>query len=184
MKTAFLLHGTGGGSKDYFWFADTKKYLEQHGYEVWWPQLPNTDHPEFEETLNFVEDNMPAFDEQTIVVGHSSACPLILSWLQYVKVPIKQAVLVAGYYQPVDDQSTSLLQKEEFDWDAIKSAVGEIVMLNSDNDPWGCDDKQARPTAEKLSAKFILMKGQGHMGSGTFNQPYREFAELKKLLKI
>src|SRR3989344_819661 len=178
MKTAFLLHGTGGSSKDYFWFADTKKFLQKLGYEVWWPQLPHTDSPNFQETLEFVEDNMPASDAQTIVIAHSSACPLILSWLQYVKMSIKQAILVAGYYEPMPDGASSLLQKEEFDWTAIKLACKEIIMINSDNDPWGCDDKQARPTAKKLYAQFILASGQGHMGSGAFKQPYRKFTLL------
>lgn len=184
MKSAFLLHGTGGNDEDYFWFGDTKKYLEQHGYNVWWPQLPNTDAPEFLETRNFIENNMPIFNKHTIMIGHSSSCPMILTLLQYFRVKIKQAILVAGYYQPIKDQATSLLQDEEFDWGAIQQKAAEIVMFNSDNDPWGCDDKQARPAAQKLNAKFFLMKGQGHMGSLKFNQPYREFPELKEILNV
>src|SRR5437762_8534810 len=123
MKTAVLLHGTGGSDKDYFWFADTAKFLEEHGYKIWWPLLPNTDQPVFEETLNFVEQIMPPLDKETIFIGHSSACPLILSMLQDVKVKIKQVVLVAGYYESVDDQATSLLQKDEFNWSAIRAAA-------------------------------------------------------------
>jgi uncharacterized protein len=184
VKTAFLLHGTGGNDKDYFWFGDIKAYLERQGYSTWWPQLPNTDSPDFEETLNFIEQNIPLFGEQTIVIGHSSSCPLILSWLQHIRTPIKQVILVAGYYEPMEGDATSLLQKEEFNWAAIKSAAKEIIIINSDNDPWGCDDKQARPTAEKLGAKFILSKGEGHMGSGTYNQPYKEFPLLKELITL
>jgi hypothetical protein len=185
VKTAWLLHGTGGSNTDYFWFADTKKYLESKGYTVWWPLLPNTDKPELEESRNYIEDNMPPFDEETIVIGHSSACPLLLTLMQYVQVPIKQLILVSGFYQSIDDEGFSelMLQKEEYDWQAIKQAAKEIVLINSDNDPWGCNDKQARPVAEKLGAEFILASGQGHMGSGSFNQPYREFALLKELLK-
>lgn len=184
MKTAILFHGTGGSDKDYFWYADIKKYLEEHGYTVWWPLLPNTDNPKFEETLNFVEQNLPAIDEETIFIGHSSGCPLILTLLQYVKVQTKQAILVSGYYQPIKDQNTSLLQKEEYDLAAIKKACKEIIIINSDNDPWGCNDKQARSAAEKLGAKFILAKGEGHMGSGTFNQPYREHELVKSLIVV
>ncbi|HVV66583.1 MAG TPA: alpha/beta hydrolase [Candidatus Saccharimonadales bacterium] len=186
MKQAILLHGTGGSDTDYFWFADTKKYLEGHGYSVWWPLLPNTDKPELEETLNFVEDGCLAIDEESIIIAHSSACPLILTFLQYLKVPVKQVILVSGFYQPIDDEGFSelMLQREPYDYHAIKKAAKEIILINSDNDPWGCDDKQARPVAEKLGAKFILAKGQGHMGSGSFNQPYREFPMLKELLAV
>lgn len=186
MKTAWLLHGTGGSDKDYFWFADTKKYLQFKGYEVWWPRLPHTERPELEESRNYIEDNVPLFDDETIIIGHSSACPLILTFMQYVRVPIKQLILVAGFYQSIDDEGFSelMLQDEEYDWQAIKQAAKEIVLVNSDNDPWGCNDKQARPIAEKLGAKFILAESQGHMGSGYFNQPYREFPLLKELLAV
>lgn len=97
MKQAILLHGTGGSDIDYFWFADTKKHLEADGYKVWWPQLPNTHRPELQETLNFVLDSTPALDEQSIVIGHSSACPLILSLLERVDAPIARAMLVSGF---------------------------------------------------------------------------------------
>lgn len=186
MKTALLLHGTGGSNVDYFWFQYTKDYLESKGYVVWWPLLPHTDKPNLEETRNYIEDNMPLFNEDTLIIGHSSACPVVLHLLQFVRVSVKQVILVAGFYQSIDDEGFSelMLQNDDYDWGAIKQAAREIVMINSDNDPWGCDDKQARPIAEKLGAKFILAKDQGHMGSGSFNQPYREFPLLKELLSV
>jgi predicted alpha/beta hydrolase family esterase len=185
MKTAWLLHGTGGSDNDYFWFEDTKVFLESKGYSVWWPLLPNTEKPNLENTRNYIEENMPVIDKETIIIGHSSACPVILTFLQNVKVHVKQAVLVAGFYKSIDDEGFSelMLQNEEYDWQAIKQGASEIILINSDNDPWGCDDKQARPVAEKLGAKFILAEDQGHMGSGTFEQPYKEFKLLKDLLK-
>lgn len=184
MKQAVLLHGTDGSDTDYFWFGDTKKYLDTHGYRIWWPLLPHTERPQLEENLDFLENNMPLLDEESIVIAHSSACPLVMTHLQCRKNPLKQVILVSGFYKPIDDEGFSelMLQNEEYDWSAIKSSAKEIIFINSDNDPWGCDDKQARPVAEKLGAKFVLAEGQGHMGSGSFNQPYREFPLLKELL--
>lgn len=189
MKQAVLLHGTGGSDKDYFWFLDTKAYLESKGYEVWWPLLPHTEKPQLEETLGFVEENMPVLDEESILVGHSSACPLILALLEVSMVKVKQVVLVSGFYDEIPNPADEglhllMLPPAGFDYERIASAADEIVFINSDNDPWGCDDKQARPVAEALGAKFILAKGQGHMGSGTFNQPMPEFPLLKELLAI
>ncbi|MDB5164435.1 MAG: putative Alpha/beta fold family hydrolase [Candidatus Saccharibacteria bacterium] len=185
-KEAWLLHGTGGSNTDYFWFEDTKKYLEERGYSIWWPLLPHTDKPNLIETRNFIEADMPSLNAETVIVAHSSACPVVLHLLQYFMIQIKQVVLVSGFYQSIDDEGFSqlMLQDKEYDWDAIKAAAKEIILINSDNDPWGCDDVQARPVAEKLGAKFILAEGQGHMGSGSFNQAYREFPLLKGLLAI
>jgi len=186
MKQAVLLHGTDGSDQNYFWFADTQKYLESNGYKVWWPMLPNTHKPRLEESLEFVELNAPMLDKQSIIIGHSSACPLILSWLENSMVQVKRVVLVSGFYQSIDDEGFSelMLPADGFDYDRILSAADEIVLINSDNDPWGCNDKQARPVAEALGARFVLAEGQGHMGSGGFNQPMPELTILKDLLLL
>jgi len=185
MKTVMLLHGTGGSDEDYFWFADTKHYLESKGYEVWWPLLPHTDKPNLEETRNFIEDNLPAIDENAIIIGHSSACPVIISFLQWLKIEIKQTILVAGFYESLNDDGFSdLMLEKDYNWEAIKRAAGEIVLINSDNDPWGCNDQQARPAAIKLGAILVVATGQGHMGSAAYHQPFQEFTLLKQLLKV
>jgi uncharacterized protein len=184
MKTAWLLHGTGGSDKEYFWFNDLSQYLATQGYQVWWPLLPHTDKPTLEETRNYIEDNMPVIDKDTIIIGHSSACPVILSFLQWVKFELKQAILVSGFYQSLNDDGYSdlMLQKEDYHWKDIKKSVQEIILINSDNDPWGCDDKQARPIAIKLDAPLVVATNQGHMGSGTYEQPYKEFSLIKRLI--
>lgn len=186
MKTAWLLHGTGGSDQDYFWFANTRQFLELHGYAVWWPALPHTEKPNLAETAAYISSNMPQPNKDTIIIGHSSACPVVLHMLQHFSKPIKQVVLVAGFYQPIDDTGFSelMLQSVEYDWSAIRQAAQEIILINSDNDPWGCDDTQARPVAQKLNAQFILAEGQGHMGSGSYNQPYREFPLLKDSIAV
>ena len=185
MKTAFLLHGTGGNSSDYFWFEDTKNFLENLGYKVWWPELPNTKRPTLEESVSFVQQNMPEVDENTLIIGHSSACPLILSLLQRGNFKVNQVILVAGYYNKIEDKVSDLMiEKGSYDWNKIKNSAKEIIVINSDNDPWGCDDKQARPVAKNLGATFIFAKNQGHMGSSSFNQPYREHEIVKNYLKI
>lgn len=187
MKRAALLHGTGGSATDYFWFADTKKYLESHGYEVWWQLLPHTEKPQLTESAAFLQHNLVISpDDHVIIVAHSSGCPLALNYIQQTKAKIKQLVLVAGFYESLNDDGYSglMLPIGGFDWAAIRRSVQRITLINSDNDPWGCTDAQARPAAEKLGAEFVLAKGQGHMGSGTFNQPYREFPMLKELLAV
>lgn len=183
MKTAILLHGTGGSNTNYFWFADTKKYLEQSGYNVWWPMLPNTKKPNLEETSNFLNANLPEISSETIIIAHSSACPLILKMLEEFETPIKQVLLVAGYYVSLGSESNSMLPSNGFNWTKIKPKAKEFIFINSDNDPWKCTDIQAREAAQSLEAPLIVNFGQGHMGSESFNQPYREFPLLKRLVK-
>jgi predicted alpha/beta hydrolase family esterase len=186
MKQAFLLHGTGGNSTDYFWFADTKEFLEAHGYSVWWPLLPRTKKPELQESLDFLLSNMPEItDQETIIIGHSSACPLILSLLEHTDLLVKQVVLVAGFYASLhDDGYSDRMLATEYDWDKIRQSCKEFILINSDNDPWGCTDTAAGLIAEELGALLVRATGQGHMGSGTYSQPYPEHTKLKELLAV
>ena len=182
MKQAILLHGTGGSDNDYFWFSDTKSFLEKNGYDVWWPLLPNTNSPNLQETVEFVEEEMPPIDEESIIICHSSACPLILYMMQFFLISVKQVILVSGYYEKINNESNSMLP-DSFDWSEIKSKSKEFILINSENDPWKCTDEQARIAAKSLESPLIVNFGQGHMGSGSFNQPYREFPLLKRLIK-
>jgi len=189
MKQAILLHGTGGSDSDYFWFGDTKQFLEAHGYNVWWPQLPGTDRPILEESLAFVEEHLPPLDEQSIVIGHSSACPLILWLLENSMLHLKQVVLVSGFYEPIDEAeqggiSHLMLPADGFDFDRIRTAAEAFVLINSDNDPWGCTAERAKSVAEELDARMIIAEGQGHMGSKAFNQPMPELPLVKNELEV
>lgn len=184
MSNAILLHGTGGSDVDYFWFADTKNHLESLGYSVWWPLLPSTDHPELKETRNYIKQNMPTLDEDSIIIGHSSACPVILDVLQENDLTVKQVILVGGFYEEIDDKGTSArMLPASFDWDRLKPKAQEYILINSDNDPWGCNNVQARKASLKLHGTLIVPAGQGHMGSITFNQPMKEFDLLKRLIR-
>jgi hypothetical protein len=45
----------------------------------------------------------------------------------------------------------------------------------------GCDDKQGKIMREKLGGELIVLH-EGHMGSTTYNQPYKEFPLLLDLI--
>jgi predicted alpha/beta hydrolase family esterase len=66
-------------------------------------------------------------------------------------------------------------------WPNIRSHAEQFVFINSDNDPWGCDDKQGKIMREKLGGELIVLH-EGHMGSTTYNQPYKEFPLLLDLI--
>ncbi|MDB5260267.1 MAG: putative Alpha/beta fold family hydrolase [Candidatus Nomurabacteria bacterium] len=179
MKNAIILHGTGTLNTE-FWFPYIKEKLEEKGYEVWLPQLPNEDIPNLEEWLPFVL-NDGKFNEETILIGHSAGSQLILSILEKLNIKIHKAILVSGYAQSLRESASSE-NKPELNWNKIKEHAEEFIFINSDNDPWGCDDTQGKIMQEKLGGELILPKGEGHMGSTTYNQPYKEFPLLAELL--
>lgn len=178
MKNAIIFHGAGD-TPNSFWLPWLKKKLEQRGCAVWSPQLPGTENPQLKEQLAFVLKN-GSFNDETLIIGHSAGCPLILSVLENIKVCIKQAILVSGYCSPLPEGANNILQTT-YDWRKIKANVGEIIFINSDNDPWGCDDRQGKAMFDNLGGTLIIRHGEGHMGSEKFKQPYREFPMLLKL---
>jgi hypothetical protein len=60
--------------------------------------------------------------------------------------------------------------------------VKDIIFINSDNDPWECTDIQGRIMFDHLGGTQIVLHGEGHMGSGTFKQPYKDFPLVAKLI--
>jgi len=176
---AIIFHGTGG-SPDSYWIPYIKQNLEQRGHEVIVPQLPNTDSPNLKDSLKAVAQ-LP-YNENTVLIGHSSGAALILSVLEHIETKVKQAILVAGFFKPLNPPEPELMVQDEYDWERIKSHAERFVFINSDNDPWGCTDQIGKEMQEKLGGELIVPKGEGHMGSTTFNQPYREFPLLLKLI--
>lgn len=172
---AIIFHGTGG-SPDSYWLPYIKQNLEQRGYEVIVPTLPNADRPILKDSLETALQ-LP-YDEKTILIGHSSGAALILSVLENIEVEIKQAILVAGFFEPLNPPESEPIVQETYDWEKIKSHCRKFVFINSDNDPWGCTDKVGKALQEKLGGELVVLTGEGHMGSTTFNQPYKEFPLL------
>lgn len=181
MKNAIILHGTGDRN-DMFWFPYIEQFLREKGYAVWLPQLPNADRPNLADWLPFVLDN-GRFSPETILIGHSAGAQLIPSILEQLEKPIKQAILVSGYATPLRKTAESD-DVGSFEWEKIKNKYQQIIFINSDNDPWGCDDKQGRILLDHLGGILVIPKGEGHIGSQTHNQPYKEFPLLAKLLDI
>lgn len=178
-KNAIIFHGTGT-RPDEFWFPYIKEKLEARGYSVWLPQLPNADKPNVEEWLPFAVEHV-TLTEQTVLIGHSKGSALILHILEKIDFQIKQVILVAGYAEALPRTAKSD-EKDELKWDVIKSHVKDITFINSDNDPWECTDVQGRIMFDHLGGTQIILHGEGHMGSGTFKQPYKEFPLVAKLI--
>lgn len=181
MKNAIILHGTGGTPKSY-WFPNIKQFLEKKGYDVWIPQLPTPNHPDLKIQLPFLLES-DKINGGTILIGHSAGCPLILSILENIDFKINKAILVSGFYTPLDNDPEPIVQ-EKYDWKKIKKNCKEFIFINSDDDPWGCNQKQAQGMFDNLGGTMILRHGEGHMGSDHYNQPYNKFPLLEKIIEL
>lgn len=178
MKNAVIFHGTGCKPED-FWYMWLKNELEQDGYEV---ALPYHEDMNRVPIADFLPKIMAShkMDENTVLIGHSAGVPLILSILENTDQIISKAILVAGFSEALSGEKDVILQ-DNYNWDKIKQHANEFVIINSDNDPWGCDDKQGKKMFENLGGALII-RHDGHFGSTSHNQPYKEFPLLKTLV--
>lgn len=181
MKKAKLFHGTGC-TPDSYWFPYLKRELTNRGFDVKVPQLPEKDTPVLEKWLPVALDQ-GVYDQDTVIVGHSAGSPLLVSILEHVDVQIAKAILVAGYArQRPGKKEKDMMIQNRYDWEKIKRNVRELYFINSVNDPWGCNDVEGRWMFDRLGGTLII-NHEGHMGSDTFKQPYKEFPLLVKLLE-
>lgn len=183
MKNAIIVHGTGS-TPNSFWIPIIKKFLENKGYKVWVPQLPDSNTPNLKIQLPFILGG--EFNSETVLIGHSAGCPLILSVLENIKIKIYKVILVAGFCRPTgkDKKQDILLLQKVYDWEKIKNNVSNLIYINSIDDPWGCNDKEGYYMFRKTGGTLVIKKSEGHMGSIKFNQPYKVFPLLEKLLEL
>lgn len=182
MKNAIIFHGTSCSPESY-WLPYVTKELRERGFDVWVPLLPDADGPNLKTCLPFIFKH-GVFTKDTIIIGHSAGSPLILSVLEHIKVQIHKAILVAGYARQKGKVKNDPILQKTYDWEKIKSHAREFYFINSDNDPWGCTDVEGRYLLDHLGGTQIIKKGEGHMGSDTYHQPYKEFPLLVKLAEL
>lgn len=93
------------------------------------------------------------------------------------------AILVSGYARPKGEKKDAeKILQPSYNWKKIQSHVKDIIFINSDNDPWGCNDVEGMYMFDHLGGTLIIKHGEGHMGSDVFKQPYKEFPLLVKLI--
>ena len=180
MKNVIVIHGYGE-TPDSYWYPWFKKELEQKGYKVTIPLLPNTNKPTLKEQSDFVLNNLE-INEDTILIGHSSGCPVILAVLEQIPAVINKAILIAGYSTKVKVLAAGTVNlKDSWDWETIKKHSQEFIFINADNDPWGCDESQGELMHKELGGTLII-NSEGHMGSDSYKQPYKQFPFLLALI--
>lgn len=178
MKNVIIFPGWGE-TPNSFWFPYLKRELEKRGYRVSIPILPDTNNPKFDKWINAaLKEN---YNSETVLIGHSATCPLILSILDRINVKIKQAILVAGFYTLIGTKVSEELIQKEYNWEKIRVNCGDFIFINSKNDPYKCNETQGKYAFDHLGG-ILIINNEGHMGSDFYNQPYREFPFLLKFI--
>lgn len=184
MKRAVILHGTDGRPGAH-WFPWLKKKLEEQGYKVWAPSLPENHTPDRQVYNDFLLGGDWDFADN-IVVGHSSGAVSILNLLMDERCPhIKMGLMVGawagGSPEEMDyEQFKNLFPPEGFNFKLIKSKADKLAFLHGDDDPY-CPLEQAKYLAEQLDAPITVVHGGRHFTKN--NEANFELPELWKILE-
>lgn len=166
MKRAVIVH-CWDGYPEYCWYQNTKKELEDKGFEVFVPQMPETHSPKLSLWLPKLVEVAGTPDEQLFLIGHSAGCITILRYLEQLSDSQKVGgvVLVAGFTDNLGYDELTNLVEAPVDYRKIKSKSNYFVAINSDDDPF-VPVKHGYIFEEKLGARLIIKHGMGHF-SGT-----------------
>lgn len=181
MKNALILHGTDADHTSN-WFSWLGKRLEEDGYKVWVPDLPGADHPSVERYNDFLLGSDFDFNQETIIVGHSSGAVEVLALLNDERFTTKvRACFLVGVFE--GDLGWEKLKGINFktNYERISARADRFVVIHSDTDPH-CPLDGAERISKRLGAEFVMIPGQGHFVARD-NPEYTRFPKLLEIIQ-
>lgn len=183
MKNALILHGTYG-TPNKNWFQWLKKELEKLGYEVLIPQLPKSDKPNIKRYNKFLLSKDFDFNNDTIIIGHSSGAVAILGLLEALpkNVKVNSVYLVGSFKDSLGNKNFEGLFTNPFDFKLIKTKSRKFIYFHSDNDPY-CPLSHAKYLQKHTAGELVLIPGQKHFSTNEGGLKYKKFPELLAKIK-
>lgn len=162
MQKVIIVH-CWDGYPDYCWYPQTKKELEEKGYEVIVPEMPEADSPKLALWLPTLQALALDPNEDLHFIGHSAGCITILRYLEQLDVTqrIGKVILVAGFTDDLGFKELTNFFTTPVLFKKIKQKAEHFVAIHSDNDPF-VDLKYGDIFKEKLGADLIIKHGMGH----------------------
>ncbi len=185
MKRVFILHGWNGYPED-GWIPWLRVNLEQRGFAVMVPELPDPEVPRIFNWVPKLQEVAKQPDEQTYFIGQSLGGQTIARYLERLPegVTVGGAVFVASFFKRLRGLETDIeVQKTHRHWlgtpvdfGKVRKALPKSVAIFSDDDPWVTLDNQD-DFRDKLGSKIIIAPDRGH-----FKGKYDHIFEVPDIL--
>lgn len=162
MKRVFVIHGWAGSPEE-GWRPWLRKNLENRGFQVAIPAMPDTSYPKQAAWVSHIQEVVGDVDEQAFFIGHSLGCIAILRFLESLpkNKKVGGVILVAGFDDDLGVAELSDFFTTPIDWGKIMTHADSFVSIESDNDPYDLAKYNA-VFKEKLRAKTILEHNMKH----------------------
>ena len=179
MKRVVIVH-CWEGYPDYCSYPQTKKELENKGFEVEVPEMPETELPKLAQWLPKLQEVIGKPDEDLYLIGHSSGVITIIRYLESLSADQKigGAVFVAGFTNDLGYEELKNFFEKPVDLAKAKTHCSKFVAIHSDNDPYVSLDFGDKFQKE-LGAKLIIKHNMGH-----FSGPVDDEKSCKELPEV
>jgi len=171
MKKVYLVHGWGGNNSSEGWFGWLKGEMKKRKVELIGFDMPDTDKPEIEKWVGFLEKNVKIDDinEETYFIGHSIGCQTILRFLEKQDKKIAGCVFVAGWFNLKDLEENEIeIAKpwltRKIDFNKARKNCKKFLAIFSDDDPY-VPVSDAEIFKKNLGARIIIKHNKEHFNN-------------------
>jgi uncharacterized protein len=160
-KRVIVVHGWQGTPESH-WKPWLKRKLEEAGFEVVTPQMPNPIFPALSEWTEFLREVVGPVDKNTFFVGHSLGSLAIVRFLAELKEGVAGgSVLVAGFLADIGEPDLESFYSTPAQIERAKDHCLKFVTIFSDNDKDVPMDK-GLVLQKVLDAELVVEHNKGH----------------------
>lgn len=187
MKKIILVHRWEGDSES-DWYPWLQSKLEDKGYEVVVPNMPDTEVPVIDAWVGYLSQIVGTPDQNTYFVGHSIGCQTILRYLEIVDVSVGGAVFVAGWFNLENLENEEMEEiarpwiETSIDTEKVKSVLPQSTLIISDNDPYGCLKENRNRFGEFVSKEKVIPSAGHFTNEDGFIEPPLLLDEIEDIL--
>ncbi len=176
MKTAFIIHGTGG-SPEGNWFPWLKTELQKQQYQVFVPRFPTPENQNLENWLETFERYKKYVTKDTIFIAHSVGPSFVCSLLEGLDFSVQACLFASGFLwklgHPYFDTLNASFTERDFDWEKIRKNCEYFYMCHGSDDPY-VPLRNAREMSFGLWIQIDIIEAGKHLNTenGYTDFPY------------
>ncbi len=166
MANAFIFHGTEGYPEEN-WFPWLKGQLESLDYRVIVPQFPTPKDQTLENWFKVLDEYKDAYNEDTILIGHSLGGAFLLRVLEKYDTRVKGAYIVSapiGVKPILNYEGDQPFIGKPFDWERIRNNAEKFCVFHSNDDPY-VSLGNGQQLAEHLGIELTFVENAGHFNA-------------------
>lgn len=188
MKKVYIVHGWGGHPQKPL-YKYVKDKLEETGFNVVVPKMPNSETPTINSWIGKLNEVIKSLDEEDILIGHSVGCQAVLRYLEQTdKGKVGKVFLIAPWMhldkETIEEEGEEVIEiarpwmETPIDWENVKIRAEKFVAIFSDDDPF-VPLSEEELFKENLGAETYVLYNKEH-----FDPPSgaHEFPEIFNII--